>query len=492
MRDGELNSNNNNTNNTNNANNTNISNSNRLEDVQRNNDFRNDADNYARNATLPSSSLNSGGSPSKNSSISNQTPTESMISGFKDGIKNIGKGSNQDEKEAKLPKNQSSFPTLPKKNNDGLTTKQRVAKKGLQMAGTAINPALGAAMKSKMGERLTNALLQKKGLVPSPFAISPIVSTAANTKKDEEEKDEKPQNRFGSVSVVISKKAKVIVIPVACACAVLLCGCLIVIASAHSYISVLGIDLSSQISLDDILANKDIDNTNVNIDDLGDIDGKETVLNSLTIGTKKSNKKTSGSKIIDLATEVIEHYEGVGCMGQPSIEGKNYIACVGTDNVTTIGRGVVWEHNMEFFKKYGIDSLSVGQKLPIETVDQIKDDIIQSHYDKLIQSLNNAGIDNLKDYQLSALIVRSYNCGPGSITDSFIPVYLKYNGKYKLKDMYSSNPSLWTESMNGPNYALYPGDSPGLYSRRVGEWTLFVTGKVDYMENNFDASKYAW
>lgn len=200
-----------------------------------------------------------------------------------------------------------------------------------------------------------------------------------------------------------------------------------------------------------------------------------------------------GGSAIDIATEVIEHFEGIGCMGQKSIEGDNYIACDGGDGVLTIGPGVTYESNIKYFEKYGYPVISVGTRVPIDVVQSIKKEIIQvEHADAIYKALAEAGIDNLKDYQVAALISRSYQCGGGYIYGhrypNFIDAYLRYNGKYSLDDMYSSKPSIWMDAMNewvSPNW-------PGAYRRRVSEWILFNTGEINYLEDGFDYSKYAW
>lgn len=203
--------------------------------------------------------------------------------------------------------------------------------------------------------------------------------------------------------------------------------------------------------------------------------------------------KQVGGSAIDIATEVIEHFEGIGCMGQQSIDGDNYIACNGGDGVLTIGPGVTYENNIKYFEKYGYPSVSAGTRIPIDVVQSIKKEIIQvEHADAIYSALADAGIDNLKDYQVAALISRSYQCGGAYIWrhdyPNFIDAYLRYDGRYSLDDMYSSKPSIWMDAMNewvSPNW-------PGAYRRRVSEWILFNTGEINYLEDGFDYSKYAW
>ena len=202
---------------------------------------------------------------------------------------------------------------------------------------------------------------------------------------------------------------------------------------------------------------------------------------------------------ISMAREVIDHYEGVGCSGQLSEEGDNYIACAGGDGVITIGHGVTVDFGntyavMEKFKKYGYNSVQVGTRVPKAIVDKIEEEELDDNYGKAVNNcLSNAGIDDLKEYQVAALISRAYNGGPGRVCGSdynFVDAYKKHNGKYKLEDMYSGNSSIWTDSMNMPINPAWA--RVGLQRRRVGEWVWFVTGEMDYLESGFDPSKYAW
>lgn len=192
--------------------------------------------------------------------------------------------------------------------------------------------------------------------------------------------------------------------------------------------------------------------------------------------------------------EFINTWEGIGC-GDWSQTSTEYIACNGGDGVLTIGHGVTWEHNIEKFKEHGIDYVGPGTKISKEIIDAIEVEIVNENMDNLRRQFAEEGIDDLADYQLLALVSRSYNCGPYSVLPgtsySFVPAYLKYNGKYRLDDMYSNNGSIWSESMSIP---IMPGSefTLGLQRRRVSEWILFTTGEVDYLESNFNPGKYAW
>lgn len=197
---------------------------------------------------------------------------------------------------------------------------------------------------------------------------------------------------------------------------------------------------------------------------------------------------------LEMAREVIEHYEGIAC--ESLSDEKNYVACYSNvDGVVTIGPGVVIEYNREAFAKYGYTNLGDGSRVPKDIVHKVKEDILEENFGNAVNKcLSDAGIDNLKDYQVAALISRAYNGGPGWVCggdSNFVDAYKKHNGKYKLEDMYSSNSSIWTDAMNTPIRSLGVV-LPGLQRRRAGEWIWFVTGEIDYLEGNFDSSKYAW
>lgn len=211
----------------------------------------------------------------------------------------------------------------------------------------------------------------------------------------------------------------------------------------------------------------------------------------------QDNPRPSGSSsnFDDLKT-FIETWEGVGC-GDSYQTDTEYIACAGYDGVITIGHGVTWEYNTDKFRAHGINSMSDGTRVSKEIVDAIEDEIINENIEGIRNSLANAGIDGLTDYQLAALVSRSYQGMAWVISNSnypnFVDAYLKYNGQYKLEDMYTSTPNMWNDAMKRPNYTNTPGDSWGLYRRRASEWKLFTTGEIDYYPlGDFDPSKFSW
>lgn len=208
------------------------------------------------------------------------------------------------------------------------------------------------------------------------------------------------------------------------------------------------------------------------------------------------DKPRSSSSSFDEIKKFVEQWEGVGCGDDYQTE-TEYIACFGYDNVITIGHGVVWEYNKDLFKKYGITSMSHGTAVSKDIVNKVEDEILNNNLDSIKSSLAKYGIDGLKDYQIGALLSRSYQGIAWVVSNdnypNFVDAYLKHNGKYKFEDAYSSESSIWTDAMKRPNYTNYPGDSWGLYRRRLSEWKLFTTGQYDYFPlSELDPYKYSW
>lgn len=207
------------------------------------------------------------------------------------------------------------------------------------------------------------------------------------------------------------------------------------------------------------------------------------------------NPRPKGISSSTTLIDFINQFEGVGCSGLLSEEGDNYVACVGVDGVTTIGHGVVWEFHKEIFQKYGYDNVSSGTRIPKDVVDKIQLELLENNFGTPVRNgLAEAGIDDLKDYQIDALISRAYNCGPYSVlagtSYSFIPAYLKYKGNYTKDEMNKYIDGIWLDSMSIP-ITSNGQRLLGLQRRRASEWIWFTTGEVDFLEN-FNAGQYVW
>ena len=213
----------------------------------------------------------------------------------------------------------------------------------------------------------------------------------------------------------------------------------------------------------------------------------------------KDNPRPASSKgdaSLDSLLDYINQFEGVGCSGQQSEEGDNYIACLGGDGVTTIGHGVVWESNKGRFQARGINDVSAGTRVAKSVVDDIQLELLTELHDSVVNALSRAGIDGLKDYQINALTSQAYNGGFTVVENSsygydFITNWKKYDGHYSFDDIYNHKGSLWYDSLCRP-YGPGSAFEGGLKRRRVSEWMMFNDGTMDHLESGFDASKYAW
>ena len=191
----------------------------------------------------------------------------------------------------------------------------------------------------------------------------------------------------------------------------------------------------------------------------------------------KDNPRPSGSNgnVLDF----IASMEGTG-----PIEGDYYIAYTSSnDSFITIGYGVTWENNIDRFAKYGITSMSAGQKVEKKIVDQIKVDIVTEDLDFIRSKVADEGI-SLNDNQIFALTSRKYNTGNIS---GFVDVYKKYNGKFSLEEMNSSDSGIWSDYMSRPITGVgcdtcCSSYLPGLGKRRVLEWILFNTGEYKTLD----------
>ena len=212
--------------------------------------------------------------------------------------------------------------------------------------------------------------------------------------------------------------------------------------------------------------------------------------------TTSTSSLADGSVSFEDLIKYVETWEGTGC-GDSYQTDTEYIACMGNDNVITIGHGVVWESNKDKFRAHGVNNVSIGTHVSKKIVDDIEVEVMMETYDDIKRDLALAGIDGLKDYQIMALVSQSYNGGYTVIKNNtygydFITNYKKYNGKYDYNDIYKHEGSLWYDSMCRP-YSPGSANELGLQRRRVSEWKLFNTGEIDFMPlSSFNPGDYAW
>ena len=147
-----------------------------------------------------------------------------------------------------------------------------------------------------------------------------------------------------------------------------------------------------------------------------------------------------------------------------------------------VGHGVdIGTHGAEL-RKLGY-STEIGSKIPIDVVDAIEEREINGDISAVKSQAKGL---NLTEYQIYALVSRSYNCGvygafQARKTKTFKQAYKEYwkqerDDKYGKKEDYTHK--LYTEHMNLPvtSKGKY---LRGLEERRKSEWRLFQTGYFD-------------
>ena len=221
-----------------------------------------------------------------------------------------------------------------------------------------------------------------------------------------------------------------------------------------------------------------------------DIDYGVTELD-LSIFEIKDFSKINRAGGLDKRKRYIRYWENAG---GPPTDGDNYIIEDDGAGHPTVGYGVDIENSG--YKSKFIEAgypTSIGGKVPIEFVNAIEDEILRNFKSQVEATVSGL---NLKQYQINALVSRTYNCGldgaliteRGNPLRDFVDSYKAY-WNAETDDLYEKNP----EAMEGNfNHALYrqymsrPTTSegkelPGLVRRRKSEWTLFQTGYYDVL-----------
>ena len=161
------------------------------------------------------------------------------------------------------------------------------------------------------------------------------------------------------------------------------------------------------------------------------------------------------------ATLYIQSWEGT-----PKYLGNDYVVFDDGYGTPTVGWGVVPKYNVSKFAAFGIDTndLVLGSTVPIDIVDNIKNQVVQGFSDSIKSMLSNNGIV-LTSYQIDALISRAYNCGLGGLT-GFPEAYKQYGNTEALYENFLNRP-----------YTSNGQISKGLQRRRLAEWLLFSQGQ---------------
>lgn len=206
--------------------------------------------------------------------------------------------------------------------------------------------------------------------------------------------------------------------------------------------------------------------------------GTDTRQNPSNYVAKENPRPENSSASTDLV-EFLHSWEGTG--RTPS-NGNYYVyddkdpsgKKPGIQGTLTVGYGVTLVDNKQAFKKAGIDTstLREGSAVPIAIVDEIEKMEIASKKQEVINVLKKAGITDLSDCQLDALVSRAYNCGVSGALST------ERNGIPNFATAYKSFGD--TEDLYN-NYLCKPITSKGevlqgLVRRRKAEWNIFHNG----------------
>jgi len=127
---------------------------------------------------------------------------------------------------------------------------------------------------------------------------------------------------------------------------------------------------------------------------------------------------------------------------------------------------------------------TVGTAIPVEKVDAIEENILNDRIEDVRTKVQ--GLD-LENYQIYALVSRSYNMGKtgwyeGYTGTNFYDAYTQYFNpetdiKYGEKDKVDYENDFYTHFMYDTQYSSGQWSS-GLENRRKSEWLLFQTGYI--------------
>lgn len=202
----------------------------------------------------------------------------------------------------------------------------------------------------------------------------------------------------------------------------------------------------------------------------------------------KKFKSISIASDKQLQKDYIHYFEGT----KKNADGTKYVIYDDGAGNLTVGYGIAINESgySKVFEEAGY-TIKEGEEVDIDFVDAIEDEIINNYTDNVKSVVS--GLD-LKNYQIQALVSRTYNCGiagalrekRGSPSRNFADSYKVYWNDEKddlfkkdIKEADFSN-KLYTEYMSQP---VTSGNKymEGLSKRRKSEWTLFQTGYYDVL-----------
>lgn len=210
---------------------------------------------------------------------------------------------------------------------------------------------------------------------------------------------------------------------------------------------------------------------------------------------------------LNLLKEYIRSWEGVGKtpITQNSEGVDCYTAYIDAVGKLTVGYGINLDAHPDYKSRLesalGI-TITDGTKVPVEDVDAIEDELIQSFYDNAKNAAN--GLD-LKEYQLHALASMNYNgINISKIANYYNdPSYWNEETDDKFEEVsekYKGNESAVSQIQAEADYSrgLYSNwiglnthadgkELPGLVRRRKSEYVLFSLGYYDQLQKFYYA-----
>lgn len=206
-----------------------------------------------------------------------------------------------------------------------------------------------------------------------------------------------------------------------------------------------------------------------------------------------SRIKAGGSSLL---TEYIRQWEHGAIPPPTNADGTKYIIEDDGYGNAAVGYGVdIFNGGFaDLFIENGYPTY-VGGEVDIDFVDALEQQTINSMIDQVNSRVSGLG---LKEYQIHALVSRTYNCGifgamddnySGGVSElNFVDSYKAYwnNETDDLfgKDDANYEHKLYTTFMQYPRVASGQV-SEGLIRRRKSEWRLFQTGYYDEIDKHY-------
>ena len=255
---------------------------------------------------------------------------------------------------------------------------------------------------------------------------------------------------------------------------------------------------------DTMLAKQGYENVKLYMDQIAE-NNKIPYVYGISLGyevqTSASGSYMSGSQLLK---EYLRALEGGGKLTEK--DGKQYYTVLDVLGHPTVGYGLDLvahpEWKQEIMAAMGVSSLNVGDLADAEICDKIEDDFRNAKVEKISSQYENL---NLKQYQIHALVTRSYNVGNvdgygaahsqyynSETDDKYEQVYEQYKDNTgavsEISSKVDKNSALYVNYMSKPVTAQgVEGTVQGLVNRRTSEWVLFSLGYYDKLQKFWTA-----